>query len=180
MAAARGLPGWNVVVRWWARRRPRGRAGGPGRRRPLGIERLESRELLSGTPLPGAWQKPSQTGAVVAVPRPQTGSGSGGGGEQPTPPPPAAAGEVQGVVFLDANQNGVRNGGEVGLAGRQVFADLNGNGVRDVTPTGTLHFPAGDLPKAILDFTTTSSFSGVAGLVGQILDVNVTVALTHT
>src|SRR5262249_6381472 len=38
---------------------------------------------------------------------------------------------VGGVVFLDANVNGVRDPGEAGLPGQIVYIDSNGNGVRD-------------------------------------------------
>lgn len=38
---------------------------------------------------------------------------------------------LSGVVFDDANANGVRDAGEAGLAGRQVLLDLNGNGAAD-------------------------------------------------
>ena len=43
----------------------------------------------------------------------------------------ATAGQVTGLVFQDANANGVFDTGENTLAGRTVFADLNGNGVFD-------------------------------------------------
>jgi len=48
------------------------------------------------------------------------------------PPPPAQAQDViSGNVFDDFNANGVRDSGDVGLGGWQVYADLNGNGRLD-------------------------------------------------
>jgi len=46
-------------------------------------------------------------------------------------------GRLTGVKFFDANSNGVRDAGEVGLAGVSVFLDANNNGVLDAGETST-------------------------------------------
>ena len=55
----------------------------------------------------------------------------------------ATAGQVTGLVFQDANANGVFDIGENTLAGRTVFADLNGNGVLDPGEPSTATTPNG-------------------------------------
>lgn len=65
-----------------------------------------------------------QTGGVdpstVAVPAAGVGN-AGSDGYQPGQPPSGSIGTVTGVVFLDSNQNGVRDAGEPGLPGVQVL-----------------------------------------------------------
>jgi hypothetical protein len=46
----------------------------------------------------------------------------------PPPPPPILRGVISGNVFNDVNANGLRDSGDAGLAGWQVYADLNDNG----------------------------------------------------
>jgi serine-aspartate repeat-containing protein C/D/E len=58
-------------------------------------------------------------------------------------------GAVAGMVFSDANSNGIQDGGEAGLSGWRVYADLNGNDAWDSSE-----------PSAI------TSFSGSYGLNG--------------
>ena len=84
---------------------------------------------------------------------------------------------VAGRVFSDANNNGVLDG-ESGLAGWTVYQDLNSNNVREPVVTNT--FNSADVPKTINDLATTTSTNVVAGLAGNIIDVNVTINLTHT
>jgi hypothetical protein len=48
-------------------------------------------------------------------------------GSTPTP----TGGTISGSVFMDANRNGARDGGEAGLSAWQVFIDANNNGWRD-------------------------------------------------
>ncbi|MBO9545403.1 SdrD B-like domain-containing protein, partial [Caulobacter sp.] len=45
---------------------------------------------------------------------------------------------IAGVKFLDANGNGVRDAGEVGLAGWTIFVDSNNNGVLDAGERSTV------------------------------------------
>ncbi len=84
---------------------------------------------------------------------------------------------IRGTVFRDDDGNGTQNGAEPGLAGRTVYLDLNNNGVADVATTTT--FNSTDTPKAIADHGITYSNRTVSGLVGSIVDINVTVNLTH-
>ncbi|GGA27990.1 SdrD B-like domain-containing protein [Okeania sp. KiyG1] len=52
----------------------------------------------------------------------------------PTPPPPIVGpgrGNISGVLFEDVNINGVRDPGEPGISGSQVFLDANRNGILD-------------------------------------------------
>lgn len=50
---------------------------------------------------------------------------------------------ITGTVYTDVNRNGVREGNEVGLAGREVFIDLNNNGQRDEGEPRTFTGPNG-------------------------------------
>lgn len=47
-------------------------------------------------------------------------------------------GDVSGTVFNDADQDGIRDAGETGLANFEVFLDINNNGVRDLQEPSTL------------------------------------------
>jgi hypothetical protein len=59
-----------------------------------------------------------------------------GGGEQwGVLPVTKATGSISGTLFNDANQNGVLDAGETGLAGAAVFIDANGNGILDANET---------------------------------------------
>ncbi len=49
----------------------------------------------------------------------------------PSNPAPGSLGMVMGVVFNDANADGIRNNGEAGAAGVRVFIDANQNGAYD-------------------------------------------------
>lgn len=48
------------------------------------------------------------------------------------------AGSVTGVVFNDLSNDGVKDSGEAGLAGRVVFFDVNGNGLMEKTERATV------------------------------------------
>ena len=83
-----------------------------------------------------------------------------------------------GVKFLDSNGNGLRNlPVDVGLAGWTIFLDQNQNGVRE---NATQSFTATGLPKPLRDATTTTSTISVSGQTGVVLDVNVTLNINHT
>jgi subtilisin-like proprotein convertase family protein len=87
---------------------------------------------------------------------------------------------VGGKVFNDANGNGTLDS-EAGLAGWMVYADLNNNGAFDTTQVNTYSASSPEVPKTISGFgtsTITSNIS-VAGLAANILDVNVTLNITH-
>jgi subtilisin-like proprotein convertase family protein len=86
-------------------------------------------------------------------------------------------GTISGTVFRDDDGNGTRDAAEPGLAGWTVYRDRNNNGVLDVTTTST--FTSVDIPKAMADPGTTYSNLNIAGLWGNVTDVNVTVNLSH-
>jgi microcystin-dependent protein/subtilisin-like proprotein convertase family protein len=87
--------------------------------------------------------------------------------------------EIRGTKWNDVDGDGSRDPEDTGLSGWTVFADLNGNGLVDVGgAAGT--FASADLPKAITDGNTTTSDLMVSGLPGVIVDVNVTLDITHT
>jgi hypothetical protein len=50
-----------------------------------------------------------------------------------TPPPPTGSGTISGVVWTDANGNGVLDPNEPGIAGQRVYLDLDDDGVRDAS-----------------------------------------------
>jgi subtilisin family serine protease len=75
----------------------------------------------------------SVTNVSFALKPPANGGGGGGGGVDPATP-----GTLIGFVFEDTNQNQLRDNGEVGLAGIQVYIDQNLNGVYDVGETTTV------------------------------------------
>jgi subtilisin-like proprotein convertase family protein len=96
----------------------------------------------------------------------------------------AVPSSVSGTVFEDLNGNGVRDAGEPPLSGWTVFQDVNNNGQLDTgnatfNSTGDpLPIPDGPDPDTNNPRPVTSSIP-VAGLLGGILDVNVTVAIDH-
>ncbi len=89
----------------------------------------------------------------------------------------SATGFVDGTVFLDVDGNGSRDAGEVGAANWSVFVDENGNGQFDA-PTFTRS--SSDVPQAIDDLLTATSQLVVSDVFGTVVDVNVTLDVTHT
>ena len=95
--------------------------------------------------------------------------------------PPADPGSISGVVFNDANQNGVRDAGEAALSGWTVYQDNNNNGRFD---SGPLTVPSTDVPREIPllpggPFTVNSTLN-VSGAGTSISDINVQLNITHT
>ncbi len=86
-------------------------------------------------------------------------------------------GVISGTVFRDDDADGVRDGGEPGLAGWTVYRDTNNNGVLNLPTTTT--FNSVDAPKAIGSPGTTYSDLVISGLAGTITDINVTLNVTH-
>ena len=80
---------------------------------------------------PGRTPPPAPAGVVhaVSVSAGQTRSGIDFGNRAAGKPPAAAA--VSGTVYRDADNDGVRDAGEAGLAGARVYADANNNGRHD-------------------------------------------------
>ncbi len=85
-------------------------------------------------------------------------------------------GTISGSVFRDDDADGVRDAGEPGLPGWTVFRDLNNNGVQDFATTTIRN--STDTPKATVSPFMTSSLV-VAGLSGTVVDLNITVNITH-
>jgi subtilisin-like proprotein convertase family protein len=92
--------------------------------------------------------------------------------------PTVQRGSIQGQKYYDSNQNGVKDGVDVGLPGWIAYIDLNNNGVRDIASTPTV-VRSTDAPKAIQDLKTTQSQVTVGSL-GTIFNVEVTLDITHS
>jgi subtilisin-like proprotein convertase family protein len=87
-------------------------------------------------------------------------------------------GSIQGQKWSDADQDGVKDANEPGLEGWIVYIDSDLDGVRDLT-SAPVTKSAGDVPKAITDFSATRSqitFDGV----GDVFSVEVTLDIDHT
>lgn len=84
---------------------------------------------------------------------------------------------ISGTVYRDDDASGTQNGAEPGLTGWSVYLDQNNNGVADQATTTV--YNSTDTPKAITDHGITYSNKVVSGLSGTIVDINVTVNLTH-
>lgn len=84
-----------------------------------------------------------------------------------------------GHVYDDLDADGVADSFEVGIAGRRLFQDLNANGSYDSGTPQTDSFKATPNSK-IPDPGTLKVTQVVAGAQNSIIDVNVTVNITHT
>lgn len=85
-------------------------------------------------------------------------------------------GSIEGVVFNDLNNNGVRNALEAGLPGRTLFVDVNNNGVFDAT-VQVIHSVK---QVTIPEIGTATSTLAVGGVAAPISDLNVSVSINHT
>ncbi len=85
---------------------------------------------------------------------------------------------ISGTVFNDTNANGTLDGGEAGLAGWTVYQDINNNSTFD--PSSVNSIASTDVSKAIPTHTTITSSNGVSGLVGAIVDLNVTLNISFS
>jgi subtilase family serine protease len=85
-------------------------------------------------------------------------------------------GAVSGTVFSDVNGNGL-NDGDAGLSGWTVYSDLNNNSAFDPVAVNTFNSP--NVPVSILNLATVTSTTTVPSLPGNIIDVNVTINITH-
>jgi len=86
------------------------------------------------------------------------------------------SGSVTGKVFNDIDGNGVNNA-DAGLLGWTVYADLNANGLYD--PLTNTNVASADIPKTI-NTGTVNSTRNVTGITGRIVDLNVTLNVSHT
>jgi len=109
----------------------------------------------------------------VTVPSGQTVEGVDFGSHSVVPMP----GEIRGSKFHDLDASGTWDEGEPGLEGWTVFLDQNNNGLLDEEPH-TLD--STDVPVPIESESTTTSHLTIAGLTGQVTDVNLTFDLSHT
>ena len=87
---------------------------------------------------------------------------------------------IQGTSWDDLDGDGSRDLGEPGLPGRTVYLDLNGNGMFD-SAGETVEIDSTDVPKSIADvwYVTTTSESVVSGVGGNVVDVDVTLGISH-
>jgi subtilisin-like proprotein convertase family protein len=89
-------------------------------------------------------------------------------------------GEIGGQKWHDVDGNGVKDAGDVGLEGWVIFFDSNNNGIRDVGADDT-EYQADDLPQQITDFSTVTSTVLIDDAdLGSIIDLEVTLDITHT
>ena len=126
---------------------------------------------IVGEVLQDGWEQTAPGGAgayVVTVAARQTVTGIHFGN--------FAAATIRGGKWYDADQDGIWDAAEPGLPDWTVFLDLNGNGILD---GGSRTVSSTDVPKSILDYTTTTSTLLVSGG-GSLTDVNVTLNITHT
>jgi subtilisin-like proprotein convertase family protein len=86
-------------------------------------------------------------------------------------------GHISGSSWHDLDGDGVRDSGEPGLPGRNVYLDVNDNGNFDQQ---AVHLESLAVPQAISDRTTTTSQVVVTGFVDVLSDVNVELMITHT
>ncbi len=84
---------------------------------------------------------------------------------------------IAGSVYNDANGNGIRDGGESGIAGARVFIDTNNNGTFD-----NLNFDfAQNTPLALPDDRTTRfSNLNISGSFATVNNIGVRLNITHT
>jgi parallel beta-helix repeat protein len=130
--------------------------------RRLLMEQLEERNLLSSSEFHlDALSPSSHYGFTVAA------NGSDG-----------STGEILGWKWEDTNGDSLWDSGEPGLAGWGIYLDLNNNGQWD--EIGEIHKPSSDVPKALPDLSTITSDLWIAGILGTITDVNVTLDIAHT
>jgi subtilisin-like proprotein convertase family protein len=85
---------------------------------------------------------------------------------------------ISGVVYSDANNDGLLDAGETGLGGWTVYDDVNNDGV--FTPASQLAATSTDVPVTIPDLKTITSTITVSGATGTIGDLNVNLTLHHT
>lgn len=100
---------------------------------------------------------------------------------------PTKVGSIEGQKWNDLNGNGVINLGEEGLEGWTIYLDLNNNGMLDRTSTEDQQVVASapNVPQEILNPDPVLGFRTVKNEVvveelGDIVDVNVTLDITHT
>ncbi|MCL1474338.1 S8 family serine peptidase [Argonema antarcticum] len=89
----------------------------------------------------------------------------------------SSIGLIKGIKWNDLDGDAVQEPGESGLEGWTIYLDDNNNGVIDEEVNNV---SSSDIPKLISDYTTVTSVIDVSDLDGPIVDVNVTLDITHT
>jgi subtilisin-like proprotein convertase family protein len=84
-------------------------------------------------------------------------------------------GSIAGRAYNDRNGDGTPSAGEEGTPGWTIYLDQNNNGALD---TATAAQNAADLPRPIAHGSTSSRLT-TSGLAGTILDVDVTLNISH-
>jgi subtilisin-like proprotein convertase family protein len=93
---------------------------------------------------------------------------------------PTELGSLQGQKWNDLDgDGGAPEPGETGLPGYLIYLDQNNNGILDRTPEGVFAQSAPEVPQPLGDYSTVKN-DLVFNTAGTIVDVNITVSLTHT
>jgi subtilisin-like proprotein convertase family protein len=94
---------------------------------------------------------------------------------------PTKLGSIEGRKWNDENGNRLLGGGEEGLGGWTIYLDLNNNGQLDLvtTPEQPVTVQAPNVPQPLLDHNTVKN-ELVFTQPGQIIDVDITLDITHT
>jgi subtilisin-like proprotein convertase family protein len=87
-------------------------------------------------------------------------------------------GTIHGYKFHDVDGDGVRDPEDIdGLLGFKIYLDIDDDAVVDSTRTT---YASTDVPESIQDHGTVASDINVPALIGRVVDIDVTVNLTHT
>jgi subtilisin-like proprotein convertase family protein len=91
---------------------------------------------------------------------------------------PTPVAEIHGRAYSDLDGDGVSDPGEPGLANRTIYLDINNNG--QFEPQQSVTRASTNVPISITDHTTSTSNLTVSDALGAIVDVDVTLSITHT
>src|SRR5262249_37296309 len=83
---------------------------------------------------------------------------------------------ISGTAYEDWSSDGTRSPNDQPVVGRDIFLDLNNDGSLD---TGQFDYTS-TTPVSIFDNSTAFDTVLVSGYMGPIVDVNVTINITHT
>jgi subtilisin-like proprotein convertase family protein len=92
---------------------------------------------------------------------------------------PTKVGTIDGEKWNDVNGNQTKDPTEEGLEGWVVYLDLNNDGILNSTSDQNVGVVAPDLPQPLQDLTAVKSELFVSD-VGQIVDIDVSLSMTHT
>lgn len=91
---------------------------------------------------------------------------------------PLPSANLSGQVWNDVNANRVRDAGDDGTAGWTVYHDANNNNTLDTALA--VNVPSADVPQVISNGNFIDSIIAVSGIAGTIIDVDVSLDITHT